>query len=93
LSEFTIAAAGFTNGNIVAVVIFLLIIATIFIGFIYYGSKMVFGEPHHALPPVHLHPIVDVLIGCMLLILIVLGTMIPRWLWMLIQNAAKILQG
>ena len=93
ISEFTIAAAGFGSGNIVTVVLFLLIIAIIFIGFIYYGSKMVFGEPHHALPLIRLHPMVDVLIGSLVLMLLVLGTMIPQWLWMLIQNAAKVLQG
>jgi hydrogenase-4 component F len=93
VSEFTIAAAGFAAGNIAAVVIFLLIIAIIFIGFIYYGSRMVFGEPHHPMPPIRLHPIVDVLLGCLVLMLIILGTMIPHWLWMLIQDAAKILQG
>jgi hydrogenase-4 component F len=93
MSEFTIAAAGFASGNIVAVVFFLLIVAVIFIGFIYYGSKMVFGEPHHPLPAVRLHPIVDVLLGILVLMLIVLGTMIPHWLWMLIHNAAKVLQG
>jgi hydrogenase-4 component F len=93
ISEFTIATAGFANGHIVPVILFLSIVAVIFIGFIYYGSRMVFGEPHHALPPVHLHPLVDVLIGSVVLMLLILGTMIPRWLWMLIQNAAKVLQG
>jgi hydrogenase-4 component F len=93
ISEFTIAAAGFANGNLVPVILFLLIVAIIFIGFIYYGSRMVFGEPHHPLPPVRLHPIVDVLIGGLVLMLLVLGLMIPHWLWMLIQNAAKVLQG
>lgn len=93
ISEFTIATAGFANGNSVPVILFLLIIAVIFIGFIYYGSRMVFGEPHHSLPSVHLHPLVDVLIGSLVLLLLVLGTMIPHWLWMLIQNAANVLQG
>ena len=93
VSEFTIATAGFANGDIVPVILFLLIIAVIFIGFIYYGSRMVFGEPHHAMPPVHLHPLVDVLIGALVLMLLVLGIMIPHWLWTLIQNAAKIVQG
>jgi len=93
ISEFTIATAGFANGNSVPVILFLLIVAIIFIGFIYYGSRMVFGEPHHALPSIHLHPIVDVLIGTLVVLLIVLGTMIPHWLWMLVQNAAKVLQG
>jgi hydrogenase-4 component F len=93
ISEFTIATAGFASGNIVPVILFLLFIAIIFIGFIYYGSRMVFGEPHHPMPPVHLHPMVDVLIGALVLMLLVLGIMIPRWLWMLIQNAAKVLQG
>jgi hydrogenase-4 component F len=93
ISEFTIATAGFANGNSIPVVLFLLIVAVIFIGFIYYGSRMVFGEPHHELPSIRLHPLVDVLIGALVLMLLVLGTMIPHWLWMLIQNAAKILQG
>jgi hydrogenase-4 component F len=93
ISEFTIATAGFANGNSVPVILFLLIIAIIFIGFIYYASRMVFGEPHHSLPSVRLHPLVDVLIGSLVLMLLVLGTIIPHWLWMLIQNAAKVLQG
>lgn len=93
VSEFTIATAGFANGNGIPVVLFLLIVAVIFIGFIYYGSRMVFGEPHHELPSIRLHPLVDVLIGALVLMLLVLGTMIPHWLWMLIQNAARILQG
>ena len=93
ISEFTIATAGFAQGSFVPVILFLMIVAIIFIGFIYYGSKMVFGEPHHDLPPIRLHPIVDVLIGTLVVILLILGTMIPHWLWMLIQNAAKVLQG
>lgn len=93
VSEFTIATAGFTTGDVIPVILFLLIVAIIFIGFIYYGIRMVFGEPHHAMPPVHLHPLVDVLIGILVLMLLVLGIMIPHWLWTLIQNAAKIVQG
>lgn len=92
MSEFTIATAGFADGNSIPVILFLLLVAVIFIGFIYHGSRMVFGEPHHPLPSVRLHPMIDVLIGGLVALLIVLGTMIPHWLWMLIQNAAKILQ-
>jgi hydrogenase-4 component F len=93
VSEFSIATAGFAAGKVIPVIIFLGIIAIAFIGFIYYGSRMVFGEPHHPLPPVRLHRVVDVLLGCLVVLLLVLGTMIPPWLWILIRNAAKVLQG
>ena len=93
ISEFTIATAGFAAGKVIPVVLFLAIIAVIFIGFIYYGSRMVFGEPHHSFPGVRLPRVVDILIGSLVLMLLVLGTIIPPWLWLLIQNAAKVLQG
>ncbi|CAJ37475.1 hydrogenase 4 subunit F [Methanocella arvoryzae] len=45
VSEIIILIAGFTQGNIVVSVLYLLLLVIIFAGFMYHVGRMVFGEP------------------------------------------------
>jgi hydrogenase-4 component F len=93
VSEFTIVSAGFANGIVVPSILFIGFIATIFVGFIYYTSRMVFGEPQTPVKGGDADTFSLVLLGILLAALLMLGVFIPRPLHECIQNAASVLQG
>lgn len=93
VSEFTIVMAGFESGNIVPAVMFIAIIATIFVGFIYHTSRMVFGEPHMPVKDGDAGTASLVLLGVLLAALLLLGVSIPPQLHQTIQSAVAVLEG
>ncbi len=77
ISEFTILAAGFSQGHIVPSVLFLLFIIMIFAGFFYHISRMTFGTPQ---PGIKNGDVSRWMLGAMAILIIfvlVLGVYIP----------------
>jgi len=93
VSEFTIVAAGFSNGNMVPVVFFIGFITTIFVGFIYYASRMVFGEPNAPVNGGDADGLSLLLLGLLVAALLLLGVYIPPQLQQCIQSAVNVLKG
>jgi hydrogenase-4 component F len=93
ISEFTIISAGFANGYVIPAVFFIAIIAAIFVGFIYYTSRMVFGEPHTPITGGEADTLSLVLLGMLLAALLLLGVYIPPPLEQCIQSAVQVLKG
>lgn len=93
ISEFTIVSSGFANGNVVPVVIFLGCIATIFVGFIYSTSRMVFGEPSVPVKGGDADRLSLLLLGVLLAALFLLGVYIPPQLHQCIESAVNVLRG
>lgn len=93
VSEFTIVSAGFASGNVVPSVFFIGFIAAIFAGFIYYTSRMVFGEPHPGVTRGEADSLSLVLLGLLLTALILLGVYLPPPLQQCIENALTVLRG
>jgi hydrogenase-4 component F len=93
VSEFTIVSAGFASGNVVPAVFFIGFIAAIFAGFIYYTSRMVFGEPHAPVKRGDADTLSLLLLGVLLAALLMLGVFIPPPLQQCIENALTVLKG
>ena len=93
VSEFTIVTAGFASGNIFPSVMFIGVVATIFIGFIYYAAQMVFGEPHRRIEESDGDTSSLVAIGALVALLFLLGVAIPSFLSDFIGRAVAIVQG
>ena len=93
ISEFTIVTAAVERGYMVPVVLFIAIIAAVFVGFIYYTARMVFGEPHMPVTGGEAEPLSLWLLGFLLAVLLVLGIYVPPSLQQCIQNAVQVLKG
>ena len=93
VSEFTIVSAAFRGGNAVPAVLFLGFVATVFAGFIYSTSRMVFGEPHRSLRHADADAMSLLLLGALLAGLLLLGVWLPPALEQCIANAVTVLQG
>jgi hydrogenase-4 component F len=93
VSEFTIVSAGFASGNIVPALFFTGFITTIFVGFIYYTSRMVLGEPYRRVQGGDADTASLLLLGLLLGGLLLLGVFIPSQLQQCIENAVNVLQG
>lgn len=93
VSELTIVTAGFASGNIFPSIIFIGVVATIFIGFIYYATGMVFGEPHRRIEEADGDTSSLITIGILVAILFLLGIAIPSFLSDFIRQAVAIVQG
>jgi len=93
ISEFTIVSAGFASGNVWPSIVFLAVVAIIFAGFIYYASKMIFGEPARANTEVNASRTTKALFAVLMLALLCLGIFIPSPLLKLLHNAADVLSG
>jgi hydrogenase-4 component F len=93
VSEFTIVSAGFSSGNVVPAVLFIGVLAAVFIGFIYHTSRIVFGEPHMPVHGGEADAVSLLLLGALLAALLVLGVALPAPLRQCIQNAASVLKG
>ncbi len=93
ISEFTIVTAGFDRGYVVPVIFFIAIIAAVFVGFIYYTSRMVFGEPNVPVTGGEAEPLALWVLGLLLAALLLLGVYLPPPLEQVIENAARVLKG
>jgi hydrogenase-4 component F len=93
ISEFTIVSAGFASGNVLPSLLFIGFIATIFVGFIYYTSRMVLGEPQVPVKRGEAGTGTLVLLGILLAALLMLGVFIPSPLQQCIQNAVTVVRG
>ncbi len=90
VSEFTILNAGFSSGKYLPSILFLGLVATTFIGFIYYATAMVFGEPSHPTEKGRGKSVSLIILGVLILLLIVLGLVIPPFLDRLLNNAVDV---
>ena len=93
MSEFTIVMAGFENGTVVPAVLFIAFIATVFVGFIFHTSRMVFGEPHRPVKNAEAGSGSLVLLGVLLAALLLLGVSVPPAVRQSIQSAVTVLGG
>ena len=93
ISEFTIVTAGFTAGHFWPTIVFLLSVATVFVGFIYYASKMVFGSSEGRERQKDSTKIGRVLLATLALLLLCFGLLIPGPLMSLLRNASTVLAG
>jgi hydrogenase-4 component F len=92
ISELSIVTAGFAGGNIVSTLLFIGFVATIFIGFIYYATRMVFGEPNQQMEAKDGNTVSLVILGTLVVFLLVLGIMIPGFLFDFIGKAVSVIQ-
>ncbi len=93
VSEFTIVSAGFASGHAVPSILFIGFVVSIFVGFIYYTSKMVLGTPAARVTGGDADTASLLLLGVLLAALLLLGVYIPPPLQQCIQNAAAVLMG
>ncbi|MCZ7357291.1 MAG: hydrogenase 4 subunit F [Candidatus Methanoperedens sp.] len=92
ISEFTILAAGFSQGHIIAAVLFLLFIIMIFAGFFNNVSKMAFGTPK---PGIEKGEVSRWTLGAMAILIVfvvVLGVYIPPSFYEMIMKVVQIVR-
>ncbi len=92
VSELSIVTAGFSAGNVFASVLFVGFVATVFIGFIYYATGMVFGEPSRHYKKGDSDTVSLIVIAALVVFLLVLGTMMPAMIYHFIMRAAAVIQ-
>jgi len=92
VSEVTILTAGFSSGNALASLFFIGFVATIFIGFVYYGTGMVFGEPSRHYVKREGVSISLIVLALLLTMLLILGTTMPTIIYDFIMRAATVIQ-
>lgn len=92
ISEFTILAAGFSQGKIVASVLFLLFIIMIFAGFFYHVSRMVFGTPKPGIKIGDVSRYNLIAMGILIVFIIVLGVYIPPFFYEMIMKVVNIVR-
>ncbi len=92
ISEFTILAAGFSQGHIVASVLFLLFIIMIFAGFFNHISKMVFGIPGPGLEAGEVSRLNLIAMGILIVFVMVLGVYIPPFFYDMIMKVVNIVR-
>ena len=93
VSELTIATAGFGSGNIFPTVLFLFLVAAVFVGLISYVSEMVFGEPPANARAGEPSVVSIIVLTGLLLISVVLGTAMPGTLFEFLQKIVMVLKG
>lgn len=92
ISEFTILAAGFLQGKILSVVLFLLFLIMIFAGFFHNINKMVFGVPGPGIEAGEISRLAVGAMALMLIFVIVLGIYIPGSLYELIMKVVEVIR-
>ncbi|HEY6950768.1 MAG TPA: hydrogenase 4 subunit F [Bacteroidota bacterium] len=93
VSEFTIVTAGFSTGQFWPTIVFLLGVATIFAGFIYYAGKMAFGDSQGKERQKDSTTVTRILLAALAFLLLCLGIFIPAPLMTLLKNAATVMAG
>lgn len=92
ISEFTILSAGFMQGHMIASILLLAFIVTIFAGFFNHVTKMTLGEPN---PGITRGEVSGWTLGAMLILLlfvILLGLYIPPCFYNLIMKVVEIVR-
>ena len=92
ISEFTILASGFSQGHIVAAVLFLLFIIMIFAGFFNNVSRMAFGNPKPGIEKGDMGRWTLVAMGILMVFIIVLGVYIPPPFYEMIMRVVEIVR-
>jgi len=93
ISEFTIVYAGISADNILPVIFFIGFLAIIFIGFIYYGTGMVFGKPYRRIRKGDSSILSLILLSALATALLVLGVYIPQFLKDILDKVVIVVQG
>src|SRR6266571_4981639 len=93
ISEFSILSAGFRQGYVVAAIAMLVLIALIFVGFLFYLNNMVFGKVNPAIKPGEVSYLSIVAMGLSALLIVGLGFFIPNPLSDLLHQASAVLGG
>jgi hydrogenase-4 component F len=93
ISEFSILSAGFNNGYAVAAMAMLVLMALIFVGFLFYLNGMVFGKVNAAIKPGELSYLSLLAMALSTLLVVGLGVFIPAPLSDLLHQAAAVLGG
>ncbi|MCZ7395406.1 MAG: hydrogenase 4 subunit F [Candidatus Methanoperedens sp.] len=92
ISEFTILAAGFSQGHIIAAVLFLLFIIMIFAGFFNNVSKMAFGTPKPGIEKGEVSRWTLGAMGILIVFVVVLGVYIPPSFYEMIMKVVQIVR-
>jgi hydrogenase-4 component F len=92
ISEFSILAAGFSQGHIVATVLFLLFIMMIFAGFFNNVSKMAFGTPKPGIEKGEISTWTLFAMGILMVFMVVLGVYIPAPFYEMINRVVEIVR-
>jgi hydrogenase-4 component F len=92
VSEFSIITAGFASGKIFPSVVFIGLVATVFIGFIYYGTGMVLGKASRNSEEGEGSIVSLIMIAVLLIFLLMLGTVIPSFISDFITKAVAVIK-
>jgi hydrogenase-4 component F len=93
ISEFSILSAGFRQGFLLPAIVMLALIALIFIGFLSFLNRMVFGKPPTEVKPGETSYASLLAMGLSVLLVVGLGVFIPAPLSDLLHQAAAVLGG
>ncbi|MCZ7393264.1 MAG: hypothetical protein O8C56_08050, partial [Candidatus Methanoperedens sp.] len=88
----TILAAGFSQGHIIAAVLFLLFIIMIFAGFFNNVSKMAFGTPKPGIEKGEVSRWTLGAMGILIVFVVVLGVYIPPSFYEMIMKVVQIVR-
>ncbi len=93
ISEFSILSAGFRQGYLLPAIVMLALIALIFIAFLFFLNRMVFGKPPEGVKPGETSYTSLLAMGLSVLLVVGLGVFIPTPLSDLLHQAAAVLGG
>ncbi len=93
ISEFSILSAGFRQGYLLPAIVMLALIALIFIAFLFFLNRMVFGKPSEGVKPGETSYTSLLAMGLSVLLVVGLGVFIPTPLSDLLHQAAAVLGG
>jgi hydrogenase-4 component F len=92
ISEFTILAAGFSRGQIIPSVLFLLFIIMIFAGFFYHVSRIGFGTPKDGITAGEVSKWTLGAMAVLIVFVVVLGVYIPPFFYQMIMKVVEIVR-
>lgn len=92
ISEFTILASGFSQGHIIASILFLIFIIMIFAGFFNNVSRMAFGTPRTNIKKGDMGAWTLCAMGILIVFVIVLGVYIPPPFYEMIMRVVEIVR-
>jgi hydrogenase-4 component F len=93
ISEFSILSAGFRYGYTAAAIAMLVLIALIFVAFLFYLNGMVFGKASTTVKPGELSYLSLLAMALSVLVIVGLGVFLPAPLSSLLHQAAAVLGG
>jgi hydrogenase-4 component F len=93
ISEFSILSAGFRQGYTLEAIAMLVLIALIFVGFLFFLGGMVFGKVPQTVKPGEISFLSVLAMSLSALLVVGLGVFIPTPLSMLLHQAAAVLGG